>query len=224
MAKVSGMILAGGQNRRMNGEVKALLPFHEEPLILRQIREMERVCGEILVVTNDPAQFAFVLGCAADDAQISEAAAIPRRVIADQMPGKGPLAGMHTGMLHASFEEMWVVASDMPFVSSRAAEILLERKKVQGSEAAIPVIGGEIHPLHGIYSRRSIDLLQELLQQGQRSVKNMLGEINWTVVHEQDFVERGVNLRFVTNVNTPKEYRKALADDENGRDEGSATS
>ena len=51
---LTGAILAGGDNRRMNGEAKALLTFGAEKLIQRQIRQMREICSEMIVVTNHP--------------------------------------------------------------------------------------------------------------------------------------------------------------------------
>lgn len=54
---LTGIILAGGDHQRMEGENKALLPIYGELLIQRQIREMESICDEIIIVTNDPKPF-----------------------------------------------------------------------------------------------------------------------------------------------------------------------
>ena len=57
---LTGVILAGGQNKRMDGQNKALLSFSNERLIERQIRIMQESCEEIIVVTNDPPYIAYL--------------------------------------------------------------------------------------------------------------------------------------------------------------------
>lgn len=66
----------------MGGRVKALLPFHGKPLIVRQIRRMRIACDTVIAVARYPEKLEDALD---DD--------IP--LIEDRIPGKGPLGGMH---------------------------------------------------------------------------------------------------------------------------------
>ena len=50
---VTGIILAGGQSRRM-GQNKALMRLGDDPLIAHVIRQMESVTDELLLITNEP--------------------------------------------------------------------------------------------------------------------------------------------------------------------------
>ncbi len=50
---ITGVILAGGLNRRMGGRLKALLPVQGQPLLLRQLKEMSSICKQVIVVTNE---------------------------------------------------------------------------------------------------------------------------------------------------------------------------
>lgn len=80
---LTGVILAGGDNRRMGGRVKALLPFHGEPLIVRQIRRMRIACDTVIAVARYPEKL--------EDALMNDDILL----IEDRIPGKGPLGGMH---------------------------------------------------------------------------------------------------------------------------------
>jgi molybdenum cofactor guanylyltransferase len=194
---ITGAILAGGQNRRMEGKMKALLPFSGELLIERQIKLMKTMCDEIIVVTNQPGMFLPLL-----DRSI--------RIITDYFPSKGPLSGMHAALSLARNQDVWVVGCDMPFISPEAAQALLELKKTMKCDAVVPVIEGKTHPLHGLYSKGCADAISALLLSGEYKVMEMLRMIYWQEAPEAHFEEQGIDLKFVTNVNSPEEYEEAL--------------
>lgn len=194
---ITGAILAGGQNRRMEGKMKALLPFAGELLIERQIAQMKTVCEEIIVVTNQPNLFLPVL-----DRSI--------RIITDYFPSKGPLSGMHAALSLARNPDVWIVGCDMPFISAKAAEALLNLKQSVKCDAAVPVIDGRTHPLHGIYSKSCADAISALLLAGEYRVMEMLRMIYWQEATDAHFTELGIHPAFVTNVNNPEEYDQAL--------------
>lgn len=194
---ITGAILAGGQNRRMEGKMKALLPFSGELLIERQIAQMQKICEEIIVVTNQPNLFLPVL-----DRSI--------RIITDYFPSKGPLSGMHAALSLARNPDVWIVGCDMPFLSAEAAQSLLDLKKSIHCDAAVPVIDGRTHPLHGVYSKNCADAISALLLSGEYRVMEMLRMIYWQEASESHFLDQGIDLRFVTNVNNPDEYETAL--------------
>ncbi|TXK76596.1 molybdenum cofactor guanylyltransferase [Paenibacillus sp. N3.4] len=150
---LSGVILAGGENRRMRGELKALLPFGGKPLIARQIDIMREICDEIIVVTNEPKPYLSVV-----DRSV--------RIITDFYVGQGPLGGMHAALSLAKHASIWVVGCDMPFISSKAAQLLLQRK-LDGFEAVVPLVAGQMYPLHGIYDQACASHIGPLLQLGE---------------------------------------------------------
>ena len=166
MGMLSGVILAGGASRRMNGEMKALLPFDGKPLIVRQIDCMRQICDELIVVTNDPKPFLNMV-----DRSV--------RIITDFFIGQGPLGGMHAALSLAKHTSVWVVGCDMPFISSAAAHLLMQRK-LDGFEAVVPLVASELHPLHGIYDRACASRIPPLLQQGETSVSALLQRVFWS--------------------------------------------
>ncbi|MDU0460806.1 MAG: NTP transferase domain-containing protein, partial [Geobacteraceae bacterium] len=56
---VTGVILAGGQSSRM-GSNKALLPFQGGRFIEAIYRRFSEMFPEVLLVTNNPGQYAFL--------------------------------------------------------------------------------------------------------------------------------------------------------------------
>lgn len=193
---LTGLILAGGPDPRMDGERKALLSFGGETLIQRQIKEMRKLCTELIVAAKDPKPFLRIV-----DPDV--------RLITDYYPDQGPLGGIHAGFTLARCPNIWVAGSDMPFISASAAELLLERK-LEGFEATLPHIGGRLHPLHGIYDRRCVEPALALLGKGERRVSELLQLLFWFELPEAAFTERGVEAGFVDTIETRDDYHHAL--------------
>ncbi|TMV48373.1 molybdenum cofactor guanylyltransferase [Paenibacillus mesophilus] len=192
---LSGVILAGGENRRMGGRHKALLPIGGEKLVQRQIRLMAPVCPEIIVVTNDPELFAPHVGRSV-------------KIVADHFPGKGPLAGMHAALSDAGNEHAWVVGCDMPFLSSDAARHMLDKLQRMELDAVIPRLDGRLHPLHGVYRSACVKQIAELLADDTYRVMELFGKIRWEPLHDGEIT--GIDLRFAVNANTPEEWAEVL--------------
>lgn len=176
----------------MQGEQKALLPFAGQPLIVRQIERMRPLCDEIIVVTNDPKPFLYIL-----ERSI--------RIITDFFPSHGPLGGMHAALSLAKNASVWIVGCDMPFISGKAAELLLERK-LDGLEAVIPLVAGGLYPLHGIYGRECKQHIVPLLQQGETRVSALFNHILWGELADRYLRENGVELNFVNSIKTRDDY------------------
>lgn len=195
---VTGVILAGGQNRRMNGKKKALLPFRGETLLQRQIEKMRALCAELIVVTNEPELFS----------------SYDVKLTTDIFPGKGPLSGMHAAFSEANNVNLWVVGCDMPFISSKAAEAMLIHNEEHRYDAVIPSVEDRLHPLHGIYRKSTADRIFDCITNEEYRVTSFLKKIDWNKVGPDFLNARQVNHNFVLNVNTPEQFKAALESDE----------
>ncbi|MCD1259940.1 NTP transferase domain-containing protein [Paenibacillus athensensis] len=202
---IRGAILAGGAGRRMGGRPKALLPFGGEPLLLRQLREMSRLCAEVFVVTNAPETLQPALQLwppTADGGGMGASV----RCIPDAWPGAGPLAGLHAAAAEAGAGLIWVVGCDMPHVSAPAAAALAARCFDAGVEAAVPRLGGRIHPLHGVYAAEPAAAeAAALLGAGERRMMALLERLRYVWAEEEWLREQGIGPGFATNWNTPED-------------------
>ncbi|WP_127534329.1 molybdenum cofactor guanylyltransferase [Paenibacillus kobensis] len=193
---LTGVILAGGANRRMGGERKALLPFGGKPLIVRQLERMAELCEERIIVTDDPKPYLPVV-----DRSV--------RIITDFYEGCGPLGGLHAALSLAKHSAVWAVGCDMPFISADAARLLLSRKQ-DGFDAVVPLAGGELHPLHGIYDRAAATQIEALLKQGETALSALLKPLFWSEISDSVLSENGIDLMCVTSFKTPGAYEAML--------------
>lgn len=194
---LTGIILAGGDHGRMRGENKALLPLAGELLIHKQIREMNRICDEIIVVTNNPRPFLRVV-----DASV--------RIITDFIPGKGPLSGIHAGLSLMENESAWIVACDMPFISSQAANMMRQFKEEFELDAVIPKINGRLEMLHGLYSKKTADAVKSLLNTGDQRLEQLLHFLKWSEMDADQFVVLDIPTNFTYSIKTRDDYGQLL--------------
>lgn len=143
-SEFTGIILAGGQSRRM-GVDKALLQVDGVALSVLVARAL-RAAGACEV---------FAIG---GDAPMLSAMGL--RVIADEWPGQGPLGGLITGLRAASCEIAVAMACDQPRVDPPLVHRLVDLLAADDTfDAVVPVHDGRDQVLHAAYrSRAQIEL------------------------------------------------------------------
>ncbi len=196
---LTGVILAGGHNRRMGGQNKALLSFPNERLIERQIRIMRQNCDEIIVVSNEPRTLLPILKDTV-------------RIITDYISGKGPLSGMHAAFSLSKNPYLWVVGCGMPYICPNAADLLWKHKKDLRCDAIIPFVGNQLHPLHGIYHKSCSSVISKLLELecDQYKVHELFNNIYYETLSESLFAAQNIDLKFLINIHSPEDYKQIL--------------
>lgn len=192
---VTGAILAGGKHASLAGTLKALLPLQEEAIVLRQVREMRKLCKEVIVVTDTPKPFFDVL-----DSSV--------RIITDYYPGRGPLGGMHSALRLARNPLVWIAGSDMPFVSADEARRLMTGL-TDGVQAVIPIVRERPVPLHGLYDSRCSEAVAGLLTAGEESMQSLLGHLQWLGVPAEADLEQQGSHDFTFEIRDDSDYERA---------------
>ncbi|WP_194841281.1 molybdenum cofactor guanylyltransferase [Salinibacillus xinjiangensis] len=193
---LTGVILAGGKNRRMGGSDKALLTLGEKTILERQIEQINKLAIEIILVTNQPKRYHPFL---TDNIQCTR----------DKIPGHGPISGIHAAMLKATGTSLWVVGCDMPFVSPYAAKEMLDVKESSNYDVVVPYINHHLHPLHGIYDKACLGNITNMIHQQQFKLRELFEYIGFYEANEAFFQSKKIPLQFVYNMNTPEDYEKA---------------
>lgn len=199
---IAGVILAGGQGRRMGGVDKALLDLHGRPLLAHVIDRFAPQVGALLLSANgDPARFA----------------AFGLEVVADPFTEPtGPLAGVAAAM--ARLDEIGsdaaflaTVAVDTPLVPrdlvARLAVALAARPD---AGAAIATSRGRDHPVAALHRRTGLDELMRGLADG--SIRRVMRYLEVRGVVRVDFADEDGRDPFL-NLNRPEdlaEFRRAV--------------
>jgi len=196
--KVVGLLLAGGQSRRMGGGDKTLRLLGGIPLLERVIERLRpQIDALVLNANGDPARFA--------------RCALP--VVPDSVPGfAGPLAGVLAGLDRAATHRsdchyVVSVATDAPFLPADLVVRLAEGLDEAGADLSCAASGGRSHPVFGLWPvRLRDDLRGALVDQGIRKVDL------WTARHKLatvPFSDQPVDPFF--NANRPEDFAAAEA-------------
>ena len=188
IAGVTGVILAGGASRRM-GRNKALLKVGDATLIECVFHVMKTLFTEVIIITNKPKEYVF----------------IPCRKEPDVYKGQGSIAGLHAGLYNSTTERIFVVACDMPFLNADLIRLLCNN--TDESEAVIPLNReGLREPLHALYAKSTLPVLQEIIEQGDKSILILLDRIRTRLVPPEAYCSIAGAEDSFRNVNTPEEF------------------
>ncbi len=120
--EITGLILAGGQGRRMGGVDKGLQPLDGEPLVRHILRRLApQVSGVLISANRHPADYA----------------ALGAPVLPDTLPGfPGPLAGWLAGLTHCPTPWLMTVPCDTPRFPLDCVARLAEAAGRSGADVA----------------------------------------------------------------------------------------
>jgi molybdopterin-guanine dinucleotide biosynthesis protein A len=187
---VTGALMAGGRATRMAGVPKGLLRVGGEPIAARTLRLFEGLFGARLVVANDPAPYA----------------GLGAPVVADRLPGKGAPGGVHAALAAAATPWVFTAACDMPFLSEEAVAYLAARR--QGALAVVVRFGGRLEPLHALWSRACLPVLEAALRAGDPSLQELARAVSPRVIEEAEWRAVDPDGRSLENANTPADARR----------------
>lgn len=188
--KVSGFVLAGGKSARM-GRDKAFLDLGGGSLIRRVIDVITSVTDDVAVI-GDPVRFAGLN--------------VP--VFADVISGFGPLAGIHSALMHANHNHALIVGCDLPFVRESLLELLVSKLPCDG--AVVPRNShGQTEQLCSIYSRRLLPVVGQLISEGIHTPRALYERAGTVFVEWKQIAELAGSGDFFFNVNTEEEYQRA---------------
>ncbi len=193
---VLGVLLAGGQSRRMGGGDKCLRPLGGKPILTRIVERVRpQVRRLVLNANGDPARFA--------DYDLP--------VVGDSVEGfAGPLAGVLAGLDWAAANApdcpvIVTVPTDAPFLPDDLVASLWQAVKLQGAELACAASNGQPHPVVGLWPvALRDDLRRAMTEEDVRKVDR------WTARHRLVTVEfPALTVDPFLNVNRPEDLAEA---------------
>jgi molybdopterin-guanine dinucleotide biosynthesis protein A len=189
--RISGVILAGGSNKRFGGKTKANVVIDGETIISRIISTIRDLFVEIIIVTNKPEEFQEF---------------IQYKIVEDQYLKAGPLGGIHAALKASSEDVIFVFAGDMPFLNKEIISDQINEFSKRQHDVLIPEVDQFIEPLHAIYRKSTLNHLERFLSKGKsRAVRDFLSEIN--VGYLQMTKNEKTEIAFV-NINSPSDLAK----------------
>ncbi len=190
MLPADGVVLAGGQSRRMGQPKHALTTATGVSLLASAWSVLREVCnGQVWVSRAHP-----------------DAASGYAEVL-DRFPERGPLAGIEAALAQCRQEWLCVLAVDLPFVPP---ELFLSLYEASHREHRIDVLypvvpGGDRQPLAALWNTRTRSAVADFLASGRAPrVESLIQELTAAEVA----IERP---EWLMNVNTPEEWALAQA-------------
>jgi molybdopterin-guanine dinucleotide biosynthesis protein A len=205
-------VQAGGRSSRM-GEDKALKPFLGRPLVQRVIERLSPIADELIVTTNRPDDYSFLL-----DSKVYRLWS--PRLISDLKPGRGALGGLYTAIASATHPSVAVVACDMPFASPTLIEamtsLMVEEEADVVIARAAPRVEragkteGGYEPIHAVYRRETcLPAIESAINADQWKVIAWLPLVRVRVLTSDELKRYDPAGLAFWNVNTPEEFAQA---------------
>jgi molybdopterin-guanine dinucleotide biosynthesis protein A len=179
-------IQAGGASSRM-GRDKSFVPYQGRPMIEVVREKVEGLGDELIVITNNPAQYAHLN--------------LP--TYSDLYPDHGPLAGIFTALSAASYAHVLVVACDMPLLNKPLLRYLMSLKET--ADVVVPRWDRFPEPLHAVYSKACLPTIEPYLKARKLKITGFYAEVAVRYVEREEIERFDPQGRSFTNVNTPED-------------------
>ncbi len=156
---VTGIILAGGKSSRMGAE-KGLQKLCGKPLINYAIEALSGLCNTIIISSSS-----------------EDYHSLGYKVVADVIPGIGPMGGIYSALKHSETEENLVLSCDLPFVSTKLMSFILENS--EGYKVAVPWLGYKHYePLCGFYNLSILEQISTFIENNNYKLPDLFDEIS----------------------------------------------
>lgn len=179
--KISAVILAGGESRRM-GRDKAEIVFKDKRTI--DIMAEKLRCFDEIFISADKTYEAD--GC---------------KNISDIYKGKGPASGILSALKEMKADALFVTACDMPLIKEETVHNMCVEYLKNGSnfDAAVLKTNDRINPLFAVYGKNTAEIFEEAILCGELSVKKIIDKMK---VYSVDYEKITDNDKEFLNMNT----------------------
>lgn len=192
---ISGVIVAGGQSRRLGEDKRRLKLWGAAgPTLLEHtLGVLAALCDDVVVVLNDPAAWPGLVA----------------QIVGDVYPDGGALGGIYSGLRAARHDHALVVAADMPLLNTdllrwmiaqpRDYDVLVPRLAETGR--ARNRLG--VESLHAIYSRACLAPMARQLNTGNPQVIGFFDAVRVLLIEPATIAQFDPQGHAFRNVNTP---------------------
>lgn len=186
---ITGVILAGGRAKRMEGQDKGLLSIHDQPMIKLIIEQLVPQVNNIIINANR---------------NIKRYQQFNYPVISDHDSNDfhGPLAGMLSAMKISDTDYILSTPCDSPFLPSDLSERLLSELLNHNADICVVHDGERMQPVFALIKTRLAESLQDFLDNGDRKIDL------WYKQHHTVLADFSDCKNISLNINTPDELKK----------------
>ena len=203
----TGVILAGGENKRMP-VLKAFIKINGEKIIERNLKIMRQLFKEIFIVTNQPELYLY----------------LKTHLLGDVYDIRGPMTGIFTSLLNSSNRWVFVSACDMPFINKQLIKYMASKR--DNYDAVVPKYnennppqspftkggrrGDYTEPLFAFYSKQLMPSMEKAIFSNKIGSKDFLRDKRVEYIFNREI--KGIDAKAMSfiNLNTLKELKKYL--------------
>ena len=172
----SGIILCGGQSRRM-GQDKGSLIIKDKPMIKYILSTLNNEMDEVIIVLNDIERIDKYMEFI--DPQDYNYELI---FTEDKIKNKGPISGILTGLENISTDYAIVFPCDNPFVTKKTIQTLFNEIE-ENIQAVVPYHDDKnklktSEPLHSIYNKNIVPIIKDLILKDSLHIKGAIEKID----------------------------------------------
>lgn len=185
VSSLLGVILAGGQSRRMDGIDKYGISIGGKTLINHISERLSPQVTNLIINAQDTNILAGV------------------KVVPDQESHLGPIGGLYSALNYAlenDYRKIVTVPCDTPFIPYDFVEKLLG---IKDSTCVIAYSGGRLHPVLGLWDVSIINDVKTSIESGEYTLMKLIKKLDyiecrWTEKPDPFF-----------NINTPEDIKVA---------------
>ena len=189
--RVTGVILAGGQGKRMGMADKGLQPFDGKPMVKHVIDRIAPQVGKLIINANR-------------NRETYQSFGYP--VYTDYpLDYSGPLAGFLTGLRHCKTPYLVTVPCDTPFLSHELVEKLVDALEKEQADLAVACVRTDdlcrVQPVFALMKTSVRPHLESFLENGGRKIDGWTSTLKTVEVCFDD-------IHTFENINTPDDLEK----------------
>jgi molybdopterin-guanine dinucleotide biosynthesis protein A len=185
---VTGVVLAGGQGRRMGSIDKGLVLLQGRPMVQHVLERLRPQVDEILINANQ---------------HRADYEAFGHAVFADEIGGfAGPLAGLQVGLAQAKHPLVATVPCDSPFLPADLVARLAAALAAREADLAVARTFEQPHPVFALVRRTVLPHLTRFLEEGGRKIDAWYATLSTVEVPFDDEADA------FRNINTPDELQR----------------
>lgn len=188
---VTGVILAGGQARRMGGQDKGLVMLDGKPMV------------EIIIDVLKPQTAKLLINANRNHDRYSQ---YGLELVADELSGYcGPLAGMASALRTINTDYMVTAPCDSPFIPLDLVQRLVDALENNSTEISVAHDGERIQPVFCMLKKTLLQSLTDYLATGERKIDRWFKQHDFAIADFSDKPET------FDNINTLEDVESALS-------------
>jgi molybdenum cofactor guanylyltransferase len=229
---LSGLILAGGEGRRMAGRDKGLICLAQKPLVEYAIDCIAPLVDDLTISCNRNRELyqGYQLDCIVDN----------KRDETSEF-SQGPMAGLAAGLQHAKHDWLLVMPCDTPLMTTQIMAQLsielsiklatkLETERSTDLESDLDTSASSdslqgiifshqgLQPLHGLYHKSMLPIFEQCLAENKNALQKLLRSMSSIHIVEAESAEFSFNnandsteLNMIERLLADNEYYKKIS-------------